>query len=386
MAKILAQDINIITQYRKWNRLLFRVYWAVFGVFVVFAAILYFYQQFGHNPEAIQFDFRFYIALPIITIFILLSVTNILYYLAFSRWTSFIQACYILTVYIILCTVIISINYHNFMLYTLYAGPIMLSVLYLDVNVINYTCLTCVAAYTVASLVFILPYGNPEYYGWTTYSLFTAFTLLAIAYIIARLILARINEAVDTAKSLAMEKEQLSRELERDSFTRLFNHIAFYQRLDQCIQNAQNANTVFSLIIMDIDDFKQINDNFGHANGDIVLLKFVETINKEISADDLAFRYGGEEFIMLCPKPIDYAVSLAERVRKRFSSHVFAQLSGNRVTVSSGVCEYESSFGGRREFFSAADKALYYAKQDGKNRTAAANGSYKIYNDATYQK
>jgi len=121
-----------------------------------------------------------------------------------------------------------------------------------------------------------------------------------------------------------------------------------------------------------------------------VLLKFVEIINKEICKDvvegDLAFRYGGEEFILLCPKPIDYAVEVSERIRKEFGTYIFPQLNDNCVTVSAGVCEYESSFGGRREFFSAADKALYYAKQEGKNRTAAANGSYKIYSDMTYQK
>jgi diguanylate cyclase (GGDEF)-like protein len=180
-----------------------------------------------------------------------------------------------------------------------------------------------------------------------------------------------------------MEKEHLSRELAHDSFTRLFNHTVFFERLDQYILEARQKNNVFSLIIMDIDDFKKINDNFGHDIGDVVLLKLVDIIKKEISKDDIAFRYGGEEFIVLCHKPLVYGMALSERIRKRFGSHIFAQLNNVKVTVSMGVCEYESSFGGRREFFSAADKALYRAKQEGKNRTIAAESHYKLYDDKT---
>ncbi|MCL2496154.1 MAG: GGDEF domain-containing protein [Clostridiales bacterium] len=323
-------------------------------------------------------DFLLNLVLPVSCVLVLLSAGHILFVKAAIRWQPFTQACYVLSVFIVQCSIIVGFYYPYYLLYVLYIGPIILSVIYMDKKIINFTCIACIIAYIITLIGFILPLGNPDKIGWSPNRLFTAFTLLICGYIIARIIFVRISEAVDIAVTLSFEKERLRRELDRDPFTRLFNHIAFYGHLDNHILRAQSEQLVFSLVIMDIDDFKRINDNFGHDIGDVVLLKLVETITGEIGEKDLAFRFGGEEFVVLCADNLNSAYQLAERIRKRFGAHVFMQLDSNNVTVSIGVCEYDNSFGGRREFFSAADKALYRAKKEGKNKTIATEGIYEI--------
>ena len=200
------------------------------------------------------------------------------------------------------------------------------------------------------------------------YEIFVPVTVFITCGLVARLLLSRVNEAMELAQAFAYEKELLNRELLRDQFTKLFNHTAFYDQLDTHIQEFKLTASAFSLIVIDIDDFKRVNDAFGHDVGDVVLLGVVDAINSEISERDTAYRYGGEEFVVLCRNSLSYTVELAERIRKRVESTIYPHPLNRNVTISLGVCEYDDSFGGRREFFSATDKALYEAKHTGKNK------------------
>jgi|GEM_PF-3895704 len=373
-----AQNIqyaDIIDQSKKWNRILLRIYWSIFGVYLAYILLMVLFLRISLFSSY----FLLKVVLPFSCILVLLSSAHLLYYKAVIRWNELAQACFIVSVLIVQCSILVGVYYDVYMLYILYVGPIMLSVIYMKKMVINYTCVACILAYGITCVGFIMQLGDPEKFAWSPNSLLTTFTLLICGYIIARIIFVRIKEAMDMADRLSTEHDRLRHELERDPFTRLLNHIAFYAHLDNHIQRAQSEKLVFSLVIMDIDDFKKINDNYGHDKGDIVLLKLVEIINGEIDVKhDLAFRFGGEEFIVLYAGHLNDAHLLAERIRRKFGAHIFQQLDCCNVTVSIGVCEYDISFGGRREFFSAADKALYRAKQLGKNKTVATEGIYEI--------
>lgn len=153
-----------------------------------------------------------------------------------------------------------------------------------------------------------------------------------------------------------------------DTLTKAATRIKFNEVLDDLIKTASRFdNQVFGLIFIDIDNFKAINDKYGHNIGDIVLKTIAEIILKNIRPTDFFARWGGEEFIVLYPmSPKKNSIILADRLRKKIEEYSFKEIIEN-VTCSFGVVEYEK--GDTIEIIlERADKLLYKAKKNGKNR------------------
>ena len=161
-----------------------------------------------------------------------------------------------------------------------------------------------------------------------------------------------------------------------DSLTGLFTRRHFDIRIDDMFRLARRYGTPFSLILLDLDHFKQVNDTHGHRAGDHVLSDSAEAITCVIRECDSAFRYGGEEFAILLPETnSEHAQSIAERIRKAVKSNE-SKIDGSTVsvTVSLGVAEYYPDLASCGELIALADKALYGAKQGGRDRTVAPDG------------
>ena len=158
-----------------------------------------------------------------------------------------------------------------------------------------------------------------------------------------------------------------------DSLTGLFTRRHFDIRIDDMFRLARRYGTPFSLILLDIDHFKQVNDTHGHRAGDRVLSEAAEVITCVIRECDSAFRYGGEEFAVLLPETnSEHAYSIAERIRKAVKSHrAEVEDSQVSVTVSLGVAEYYPDLASHGELIAIVDKALYAAKQGGRDQTVA---------------
>jgi len=179
---------------------------------------------------------------------------------------------------------------------------------------------------------------------------------------------------------LAEKNEELQRVNEilsqlsiTDGLTKLHNHRYFQDHLSREIKRVSRTHAPLSMILLDIDDFKQLNDTHGHAAGDEVLTALAAIMNDTARESDLIARYGGEEFVILMPNTdLDGALHLAEKLRMAVESTRL--IIGDRmkpidITISLGVATYE---GERREFFGEADRALYQAKANGKNCVVAA--------------
>ena len=157
----------------------------------------------------------------------------------------------------------------------------------------------------------------------------------------------------------------------RDGLTKAFNKKYFLTRLDTELAYARRHRTNLSMMMLDVDHFKRVNDTFGHLAGDSVLVALAEVVTKTLRAEDVFARYGGEEFAVICRGVSrDQACVLAERIRAHVEATSF-DANGTRmpVTVSLGVAgmpEYaaESSV----QLVAAADEALYAAKRGGRNR------------------
>ncbi len=159
-------------------------------------------------------------------------------------------------------------------------------------------------------------------------------------------------------------------EARRDALTGLANKRAFNEQLQRASRNAETSGREFSLVLLDIDDFKKVNDQHGHVVGNEVLAELARVIQRTLRADEQAFRVGGEEFAVV----IDSGHEVATRVAQRIRAAVNRQQRGRRLpTVSVGVASTRDP-GGLDDLFKRADSALYAAKHAGKNRVVVDRG------------
>jgi two-component system cell cycle response regulator len=161
-----------------------------------------------------------------------------------------------------------------------------------------------------------------------------------------------------------------------DPMTRIYNKGYLTEALEAEFKRAKALHNELSLIFMDIDHFKRVNDKFGHDAGDYVLKEFTALIRTgHLRPKDIFARYGGEEFVVLLAATNAKAANdLAERIRSAIESHVFTY-DGQRipVTTSLGIAELSSEIESATTLLKLADRALYQAKQSGRNRSVIAS-------------
>ena len=167
--------------------------------------------------------------------------------------------------------------------------------------------------------------------------------------------------------------EQMLQSALRDSSTKLFNKRYFLDRLDSELKFAKRHDTALSLLLIDLDHFKAVNDTHGHLAGDAILTNLAQVLQRAVRNEDVVARFGGEEIaIILRAIPLEPAVVLADRLRDLLQQTV-TQHGGLelRVTASIGAAGYPSTKAESIEaLIEAADKALYKAKDHGRNRVA----------------
>lgn len=178
----------------------------------------------------------------------------------------------------------------------------------------------------------------------------------------------RIQQLTERNSRLQRSNRVLEQLSITDGLTRLNNHRSFQDHLTREIKRVHRSQEPLSLLMIDIDDFKALNDRFGHAAGDELLRRLAQIMTEAIRDTDMLARYGGEEFVVLTPDTgLEGAYRLAEKVRTAIAESSFVldeSRRPTRVTVSIGVAEY---FGNRMRFFDEADRSLYSAKAAGKN-------------------
>lgn len=176
---------------------------------------------------------------------------------------------------------------------------------------------------------------------------------------------ARIKVAIRNYKIQKLLKEKAA----TDTLTGLYNRSVLEYRLQTELKRAQRHGIPISAVMLDIDNFKMINDTYGHLFGDQVLKALGEILLKRARTEDIIVRYGGEEFLLLLfGADVQGSFAFAERVRLDFQSKIF-HVNGQSVhfTLSAGLGQYKAN-DSQNAFLDKADKALYVAKKSGKNK------------------
>ncbi len=180
--------------------------------------------------------------------------------------------------------------------------------------------------------------------------------------------LSDISNIVSIAVANAVYYEKVESLAVHDSLTGLYVRYRFDERVEEEFARAKAAGSALSLILFDLDYFKNVNDRWGHLEGDLVLKTVSEIVLKQTRETDFCARYGGEEIAVLMPlTQVKNSHAIAERIRKTIEAAVIGQ-HGIRITLSGGVTMIRPEMMSPQDFIESADQALYLAKAQGRNR------------------
>lgn len=232
---------------------------------------------------------------------------------------------------------------------------------------------------------FIAGYGIYAVINWNSYLSLADLVVPAIFFCGAIFVLMvctlSLQTALDIERLCTLEQENIT-----DPLMGIFNRRYLDRRLKEEVMRAQRYQHSLSILLLDIDHFKKINDNYGHSTGDIVLKKLGRLITSYVRESDIVARFGGEEILVILPNTAEASASLlAERLRKAvgYSEIWPLQEEGDRafdirITVSIGVASFDQAAPDSRILLDLADKALYQAKKKGRDCIVIAdqNGTH----------
>lgn len=179
---------------------------------------------------------------------------------------------------------------------------------------------------------------------------------------------------------IAFENARLYSLAITDSITKLYVHRYFQLRLEEEVSRSMRYNSTLSLLMCDIDNFKAVNDHYGHQQGDTMLREISQILRRNIRSTDIAARYGGEEFVIILPETTQSdARIVAERIRRDTSRHEFPAVASGQpalhCTISIGVAGFPLNATSKDELIQKADSSMYLAKQLGRNRVILCGAS-----------
>jgi diguanylate cyclase (GGDEF)-like protein len=260
------------------------------------------------------------------------------------------------------------------------------------IKITNPNCLTCHSTPDKAPPSMIKVYGEKNGFGWKLNDIigmqlvqvpvfyplekarqtFRSFMLSLLAVLGAMFVAMNIALSGFVIEPMARLNTQLEDLATKDFLTDLVNRRRFFEYLEKSLADARIRGFGLSVIILDLDFFKRINDTFGHDSGDMVLKHAAARVRELMRGSDCAARFGGEEFVMLLRETrLDTAYAMAEAVRAKIADVPF-ELVGH-VSASFGVAEWDHAEDARG-LIARADKALYVAKQTGRNKVVRAEG------------
>lgn len=213
------------------------------------------------------------------------------------------------------------------------------------------------------------------------FAIFGFIIIEILLYIGLRLATSKFQKVIDEQTDKISElKDFFEDQSQHDGLTNLFNHRAFIERMGEEMHRTQRQHSPLTMMMLDLDHFKRLNDTYGHSTGDEVLIATAKSIESIARQSDIVGRYGGEEFCIALPDTgLEGAIELAERLLKTIRDTIIKTPQGEQIsiTTSIGISQWDETCS-ISDFIHAADQALYQAKERGRNQLAVAKSCKKL--------
>ena len=339
-----------------WNRKILNILW---GIIAITALVSLFYIIFFN-----QWDYRQYIyhliVLPVFWLIVIVILTE-WFYRSNNRYVDYAM----ISSSVLMASVIIYIHSSVAVMFAALFLPLLISIFYFERRKVIFALLAVLCSYLLLAIV----YKSTMAEVFSMVSMLAAATYICLGITQRGLYIARhLQKTVQSEQELMIKNTIMEKLSKSDSLTGLYNHISFHQFLEELIEHAEQSQLSLHLAIIDIDDFKLVNDTYGHRVGDMVLENVSRKMKEIVTSDDFVARYGGEEFaVLFTDKSTTEVYERVNSIRKEISQLVFSSIKDYEITVSIGVNEYIPGMG-KEMFFQGADSSLYKAKRTGKNK------------------
>lgn len=351
--------------YSKWRKKLNNAA-LIIACFTLLLEIVVSYLMYNLLPGRIKSPLPqyilFYIILPSLSYFLLVLLGR--YIMNNKRFSDTVKNYF--SILIITCQIFIIACIHNVFIFTsiLYIIPIILTVIYSRKMMTNVVTLVSIGFMIISSMVATTDArSNDAFYA---IEVFIGLILIVGCSLITNLLTDIEKDKNNIIKASAFKQLQLEELIKCDPLTGLYNIASFYNALDLSIKNDEMP---LSLAVIDIDNFKSVNDAWGHENANEVLIYIAAQLQYCCSTQGYVFRYGGEEFTIVFPNTSpSNAKTMIETAQKIIYNHDFGHNPKLNITFSCGIAEYPSPDYNAHDFFQLADKIMYQAKFSGKNQ------------------
>jgi diguanylate cyclase (GGDEF)-like protein len=349
---------------KEWNRKKINSYWSItfLSLLATLSGLIVIYMT---SPKLVYGYIIHYIIIPVVTLFVLVSVLE-----TFNRYMGLLtDYVFIVTDSLIPGILIATFTGHGGLQLILMA-PIIVSAFYFEKRKVIFSCILNIFLFLILyKFNTNLQEEINSYEIISTIAIYLGAASIAIGIMNRGIyLISSLKQTMRSEQDLMIRNILMDRNSKIDGLTGLYNHKTFYEYLDSLIEQSESYNVPLQLAIIDIDDFKVINDTYGHWVGDLILKRVAQSIESSVTTHDLVSRYGGEEFaVIFTEKTNDIALQLAEDIRRNISNLIHDELEQDQITVSVGLQSYKK--GSKKEgFFRDADVCLYLAKKTGKNK------------------
>ena len=245
--------------------------------------------------------------------------------------------------------------------------PVFLSAIFGDKKMTRCTFIMSLVSYVIAMINGIYYTQNRNYLVYLDY--ISGMLLMWAGYLVARSVIDYELKNREKLIQFNHRQQEMIEEMKKDSLTKLYNHNTLYDILNDNIKDCLKEYKPLALAILDIDNFKKVNDTFGHVKGDQVLVRLSELMKTYQTDEMILARYGGEEFcIVFIGIEIKEAYAILEEMRLKFSELIFHDIGDTKITFSAGLVEFCDDADNGTALVEKADQAMYEAKNAGKNK------------------
>lgn len=353
------------------NKTIVIILWLCVALMTSVEFLDYIIYQFVDYSFVIENFFFSFIIVPLCINLTVATITTFLYR-CFNKKYPQLTSYIVMIGFLTFIHGVIIIHYGVSVIYMAYSLAIFISILFIDKYLTTLIAAISLILY-IPLYLFYLPLQLDYTYKHDYIDATATIVFVTGCYISSIFIMKFFEDLMVKIADVSLLSADLKKKVQLDSFTKLYNRNCFDNTLDSYFQKNQFEKITFSILILDIDNFKRINDTYGHKIGDEVILELVRVINENKRETDKAFRYGGDEFAIILETDKKNAFLVAEKIRTSFHNISIENIKNELFSISIGLCEYNKEFSSVAQYFIKVDNALYRAKQTGKNKTVIAN-------------